>query len=279
MEIHRTMTSKAIILAGGMGTRMQRAHPSDDELGEEAARLADKGLKGLIPVAGRPFLDYVIGSLLESGSREICLVIPPANAELQEYIRDTEERTGARVTWAIQDEPLGTAHALLSARDFAGSDPFVMCNCDNLYPREALFRLSAIADDRSYVVAFDRDALLRESNFGGERVSRFAVVVVDANGQLEDIVEKPDDPERYMCNGKLRVGMNLYRFTPEIFLACERIDPDPERGELELTAAVLLLARERQVQVLFSSGPVIDMTGRGDIGAAQELLRERSPGF
>lgn len=273
------MTDKAIILAGGMGTRMQKAHPSGGELGDEAARLADKGLKGLIPVAGRPFLDYVISSLLECGLRDICLVIPPDNPELQDYIRDTEERTGAHITWAVQEEPLGTAHALMCARDFAGSDPFVMCNCDNLYPREALFRLSAVADDGSYVVAFDRDALLEESNFGPERVRRFAVVVADEDDRLVEIVEKPGDPERYMHEGRLWVSMNLYRFGPDVFDACDRIEPDPERGELELTAAVLLMAREQEVEVLFSSGAVIDMTGRADIAAAEEVLAERSVGF
>ena len=273
------MTEKAIILAGGMGTRMQKKDPGGEQLDEEAARLADKGLKGLIPVRGRPFLDYVIGSLLESGLRDLCMVIPPENRELQDYIREVEDRSGASISWAVQKEPLGTADALMSARDFAGADPFVMCNCDNLYPREALFRLSAISDDVSYAVAFDRDALLENSNFGEERVRRFAAMVADEEGRLEEIAEKPKEPERYMRQGKLWVSMNLYRFTADIFAACEQIDPDPERGELELTAAVLLLARKQEVRILYSSGAVIDMTRRGDIGSAAEVLAERSANF
>lgn len=273
------MTQKAIILAGGMGTRMQKARPQAEPLGKEAERLASKGLKGLIPVAGRPFLDYVIGSLIKVGLTEVCLVIPPDNDELIRYIEGTGNRSGIRVTWAIQEEPRGTADALMSGREFAGAEPFVMCNCDNLYPESALQTLVAAADETCCAVAFDRDTLLEESNFGAERVRRFAVVVADEDGQLEEIVEKPETPETYTRGGRLWVSMNLYRFTGDIFDACERIEPDPERGELELTAAVRLLAAEQDVRVVFSSGAVIDMTGRGDISAAEELLAGRDVGF
>ena len=61
--------------------------------------------------------------------------------------------------------------------------------------------------------------------------------------KLAAIVEKPERPEDYIRDGRLWVSMNLYRFTPHIFDACRRIKPDPVRGELELTAAVAILAR------------------------------------
>lgn len=273
------MTRKAIILAGGMGTRMQKKSEDAEPLDEETERLADRGLKGLIPINGQPFLDYVLGSLFAVDIEEICLVIPPGNDELQSYIEDAADRSGKNVTWAVQEKPLGTADALMSARNFAGDEPFIMSNCDNIYPESALAQLAQSSPECPCVMAFDRESLVKESNFGRERVRRFAVVVADDNGCLQSIMEKPRHPEHYERNGRLWLSMNLYRFTPAIFEACERIEPDPDRGELELPTAVLLLAQEREFQVAQCRGGVIDMTGRDDIPAVRELLDGVDPGF
>ena len=62
----------------------------------------------------------------------------------------------------------------------------------------------------------------------------FAAIVVGPDGELKEIVEKPPEPERYVRDGRLWVNMNLFRFTPEIFGSCRSIQPDPDRGELEL---------------------------------------------
>ena len=270
------MTTKAVILAGGLGKRMRKADGAGAPLAADAARMADRGLKGLIPIRGRPFLDYVIGSLLASGLRDLCLVVPPDCDELTEYVRRTSDRTGAAIRCAVQAEPRGTADALLAASAFAGAEPFVMCNCDNLYPAEALAQVAALSDRCCCVVGFEREALLRGGNFGADRIGRFAVMVVGKGNALAEIVEKPAEPERYVRAGKLWLNMNLYRFTPEVFDACRRIKPHPERGELELTDAVSLLVAEGRVpfRVLFSAGAVVDLTGRGDIAAAERLIGE-----
>ena len=272
---------KAVILAGGVGSRMRSGLAGGSALSAEATRMADLGLKGLIPVRGRRFLDYAVGGLLRAGLRRICLVVPPDSDLLVSYARRTSQLTGAEVTWAVQPQPLGTADAVASASDFAGTDPFVMVNCDTLYPEEAVARLSRVSDPCSYVVAFDRDALLRESNFGAERIRRFAALVVGDDGALRNIVEKPAEPELYMQGGKLWVSLNLFRFTPEIFDACRQVKPHPDRGELELTDAVLLLATRGKlpVRVIFSGGGVVDLTARMDVAVAERLLEGRSPGF
>ena len=272
--------AKAVILARGLGKRMRRADPAALKLADEAQRLASQGLKGMIPVRGRPFLDYVVDSLLAAGLNSLCLVVAPGCELLMDYVRRTGERTGAEMRWAVQQEPLGTADAVLAAEGFAGRDPFVMVNADNLYPADALGRLAAVSGGGCYVVAFDMEDLLRTSNFGAGRVRAFAAVAVTEDGRLADIVEKPPDPQRYETAGKLWVSMNLYRFTPEIFEACRRIEPDRQRGELELTAAVRLLARSGRVpfRVIFSGGPVLDLTGQADVASLEAMLEGRSPG-
>ena len=78
-------TRKAVILARGLGTRMQKDDGSAP-LDDRTADLASRGLKGLIPIHGRPFLDYVIAELLEAGLNEITLVVGPESDELR--VRD-----------------------------------------------------------------------------------------------------------------------------------------------------------------------------------------------
>lgn len=273
------MVEKVVILARGLGKRMRRADGID--LGPDAERMAQHGLKGLIPIGGRPFLDWVVGSLLKVGLRRMCLVIAPDADVLRRYARDTGELTHAEISCAVQHEPLGTADAVLSAADFVGTDSFIMCNCDNLYPEDALRALACAEETSCCVAAFDSEEMLRSSNFPPERVRAFAVVLSTPDGRLKDIIEKPREPERYAQGGRLWVNMNLYRFTPDIFDACRRIEPHPERKELELTAAVALVAKEGRVpfRVMQSLGGVLDLTSRGDVAAVERLLGGRTPGF
>jgi glucose-1-phosphate thymidylyltransferase len=250
---------------------------SDDgtaELREEVAELAAKGLKGLVPVAGAPFLDHVIGRLAEAGCVEVILVISPDAAEMHEYAHDASARLGVAVGYAVQKQPLGTADAVLAAEDAVGDEPFLLCNCDNLYPASVLRQMASLAGGNA-VAAFDRDALAGNSNFGAERVRSFSVVVADNDQRLSEIVEKPSDPEKYKRDGKLWLNMNLYRFTPDVFGACREVKPHPERGEIELTAAVNNMAAKRDIdfKVVRSTGPVFDLTSREDIKTVGEAVK------
>ena len=91
-----------------------------------------------MPLLGRPMLDYVADSLLCAGLRHVCLVIGPDADEMREAARRIEAASGARVVCAVQQEPRGTADAVLAAEEFAAGDAFVLTNGDNLYPTAAL---------------------------------------------------------------------------------------------------------------------------------------------
>lgn len=274
------MTKKAVILAGGLGSRMRR-NSADVELKGSSAELADKGLKGLIPINGYPFLDYVTGELVRAGFGELCLVIPPDCQELEKYCERASQQLGAQIIPAVQEEPKGTADALLAAESVLSGGPFVMCNCDNYYPGSVLRDLHEISDKSCYAVGFSRNALVENSNFGADRVDRFAVLTIEGEDNLAEIVEKPENPEDYADNGDLRVSMNLYRFTTDIFDACRAIEAHPERREYELTDAVRRLLREETVpfRVVFSEGPVVDLTARGDVVGAADFLPSHPAGF
>lgn len=274
------MIKNAVILARGLGTRMRRA-ADGVELGTVHADLAERGLKVLMPIAGRPFLDYIVDSLLTAGVKSVCFVVAP-EAQLMRHAADRiAEKSGAKISCAIQQEPLGTADAVLAAEECVGDEPFILCNGDNLYPAGALRQLTLGDPETCAVVAFDQEAMVLHGNIARERARDFAIVQSRDDGILARIVEKPPDPDAYRCDGRLWVSMNLYRFTPAIFEYCREVTPDPVRGELELTAAVDAMADAGwpEFRVLRCEEGVFDLTSRADIPSAARALAGRVLSF
>ncbi|MCK4601140.1 MAG: NTP transferase domain-containing protein [Phycisphaerae bacterium] len=260
---------KAVILARGLGTRMRKGDGSA-ELNDEQAAIADTGIKALLPI-DRPFLDYVLSALADAGYRRICLVIGPEHDEVRAYYKKTVQPERVNVEFAVQAEPLGTADAVAAAEEFAACEPFLMINSDNYYPIEALAGLREI--DGCGLAVFEREAMLLDSNIPRERLSKFAVVQVDDDGNLMRIFEKPDEQTIAALNEPVCVSMNCWRFGPEIFSACRAISPSP-RGELEITDAVQY-ARDSlgvKFRVLNFRLPVLDLSCRGDVASMAEKL-------
>ena len=93
---------KALVLARGKGTRMQRA---DRTAAVDAAQssVADTGLKAMIPFR-RPFLDYVLSALADAGCLDICLVIGPEHDVVRDYYERTRPPERVRITFAVQQD-------------------------------------------------------------------------------------------------------------------------------------------------------------------------------
>lgn len=263
--------NKAVILARGVGNRMRR---EDTSAGLASAQLeaANTGMKAMIPI-GRPFLDFVLSALADSGITEVCVVVGPEHRAIREYYESLRPRR-TKIGFAIQEQPLGTANAVLAARTFAGNESFLVMNSDNYYPVEVFSALRALAEPG--LAAFERDALVRESNIPRERVGAYALLQISRDGWLERIVEKParmDDG----VGGTVFVSMNCWRFDSGIFRACERV-PRSERGEFELSQAVQLGIDSlglRFKAVPFRAG-VLDLSYRSDIsGVAHRLAHIR----
>lgn len=261
---------KLVILARGLGTRMRRADGAAAIDGKQSA-VADAGIKALIPLGDRPFLDYVLSAAADAGLCKACIVIGPEQEAVRRYYEKEAGLKRMTVDFACQPEPRGTADAVAAAESFAGSDPFAVINSDNYYPVEAL---QALRQQPGCAVAlFERDAMLADSNVPSDRINKFAVAKISPEGHLDRIVEKPDDAMLASLPKPLWLSMNCWRFGPSIFEAARRIGPSP-RGEYEIPDAVQY-AMHQLGEVFYAvtvRAPVLDLTARGDIGPVASLL-------
>lgn len=259
---------KAVILAAGLGTRMRA--PTEAPMDDRQRRMAELGAKGLIPFHGEPYLSYSLSALADAGIVEVCFVVAPGESPVREYYeRARLERL--RLSFAVQERPIGTANAVLAAEEFAGGDPFLLINADNYYPAPALAAVAAI--DGTGMAGFRAESLSSRGNIPPERVAAYALVAVGADGCIDEIVEKPDPARVARMEGNAYVSMTCWRFETPIFAAARAIGPS-RRDEYELPDAVAYLVRSgTRVRVVPVSDGVLDLSSRGDVATASEHLR------
>ena len=204
---------KGLILSGGRGTRLRP--------------ITHTSAKQLVPVANKPVLFYGIEAMAQAGIEDVGIVIAPeTGGEIRDAAGDGS-RFGVKISYIVQDEPLGLAHAVLTARSFLGDSPFVMYLGDNLlqggisdlvaafreHEPDALILLTPVPDPQNYGVAELADAATGQT------------------GGVVRLVEKPAQPATDLA----LVG--VYMFTAQVHAAAEAISPSA-RGELEITDAI-----------------------------------------
>jgi glucose-1-phosphate thymidylyltransferase len=197
---------KGLILSGGRGTRLRP--------------ITHTSAKQLLPVANRPILFYAIDALRDAGITEIGIVIGHTGDEIREAVGDGS-RLGVSVCYLEQEAPLGLAHAIGIARDFTGTDSFVVYLGDNLIA-DGITRF--VDDFRSS----EPDVMILLARV--PEPQRFGVAEVDGD-RVVALVEKPPVPPSDLA----LVG--VYMFAPSIFVAIDAIEPSA-RGELEITDAI-----------------------------------------
>ncbi|QJR34388.1 sugar phosphate nucleotidyltransferase [Gemmatimonas groenlandica] len=267
------MIRSAVIMAGGLGTRMRR---TDDTATLEASQVAaaESGVKGMIPIK-RPFLEYVLSALADAGIVDVLLVIGPDHDAVRQYFTREAPPTRVRLRFVVQPAPIGTANAVTVAAAVLGDAPFLVLNADNYYPVAAFRELAT--EDSAGVVAFDREVLVRDGNIDAERVRAYAVLDLSRDGMLCGILEKPGDAFDLTSDAAKWVGMNLWAVTPAIVEACHRV-PVSARGEFELPEAVALALREGvPVRAVRLSAPVLDLSRRSDIAGVVDRLSSVDP--
>jgi len=191
------------------------------------------GCKPLAPVGlhGEAVIDLIAGDALAGGFGDVVLVVgPKTGAAIAYHVRRCFPAS-VRVTFAEQTVPLGTAHAVLSARKHVGDEPFAVVNSDDVYGVPALSRLAGhlAAEDTHAIVSFR----LRDTIVTGDPVTR-GTCSVRADGSLAGLVERrhvtrhvdgtftsADGLEPAVLGGDTPVSMNLWGFQPTIWPVLE----------------------------------------------------------
>ncbi|MEO7133549.1 MAG: sugar phosphate nucleotidyltransferase [Vicinamibacterales bacterium] len=263
---------KAVLLARGLGSRMKQDGDSA-ALSESQVRAAAAGAKGMMPIGARvtrPFLDYVLSALADAGCTSVCFVVAPEHSAIREHYEGAGRPSRLRIEYAVQPIADGTARAVQSAQHYAGLDPFMVLNSDNLYSAPVLCELVDL--DGPGLPAYVRDAIVHDSGFPPDRVAAFAAIEVDRDGYLMRIVEKPGQEYYDAAGPGALISMNVWRFDHRIFDACRDV-PLSTRGEYELPEAVgLAVERGVRFRTFSARGAVLDLSRRSDVAVVSERL-------
>jgi len=198
---------KALVLSGGKGTRLRP--------------LTFTRAKQLIPIANKPILGYVLDHISQAGIKDTGVIIAPETGkDVKNYVKDGAA-WNIKIKYIVQ-EPLGLAHAVKTARSFLAEDDFIMYLGDNLIGKAINTLL-----ERFWNENLDNLILLKEV----ENPTRFGIAVLDNQGAVAKLLEKPKAPPSNLA----LVG--VYIFSNKIHQAVDRIKPS-WRGELEITDAI-----------------------------------------
>lgn len=159
---------KAVIMAGGMGSRLK-------------AITGDRP-KPMVPLLGRPLMEYILELLRSQGFDQVCAAVRYRAGDIMAHFGDGS-RFGVEMQYRVEEEPLGTAGAVKNCRDFYGGEDFLVISGDAACD----FRLSRLMEEHKRRGAAVTLALCRYS----EPLS-YGLAVTDGEGRIRSFVEKPD---------------------------------------------------------------------------------------
>jgi glucose-1-phosphate thymidylyltransferase len=237
---------KGLILSGGKGTRLRP--------------LTYTAAKQLVPIANKPVLFYAIEDLVESGVRDLGIVVGDTHEQIRAAVGDGS-RFGAKVAYVEQNAPLGLAHAVKISEPFVrdgGDGRFVLFLGDNFIREGVSAFIHEFGESRANAMIL----LYRVPN-----PQAFGVAEIE-KGRVVRVVEKPKDPRTDLAI------VGIYMFDQHVFEAASSISPSA-RGELEITDAIQwLVDHDYDVQARVVAGHWIDTGKMSDMLEANRLVLE-----
>ena len=216
---------KAVILAAGKGTRMRE--------------LTNELPKPMLRVHGKPILEHIVAGLVGVGIRQFCIVTGWKAEVIEGHFGDGA-RLGVEIRYARQVVQDGTGKAPELAKEFVGTDTFLLTYGDILVKPETYRQMI----DRFGTSSFS--GLLTVTQ--GEDVTQGGLNFFDEQFCLQRLIEKPSAAqiEQLRAEGWLKAGRpiwynaGIYIFEPVLFDFTARLQKSP-RGEYELTDAIIAL--------------------------------------
>lgn len=215
---------KGIVLAGGRGTRLQ---PFTHIIKKE-----------LLPVYDKPLIFYPLNTLKKSGIKEVVIVTDPKNLGSIVEILGKGEELGLHIDYAIQNKPLGMAHALLSAKHLVQNDTIAVINGDNIFEESFKDAIEKFSSGAQIVITKVKDP------------QRSGVVTFKGKSILH-IEEKPKHPK----SNWIQTGFFLY--DSQAFTLIKELEPS-RRGEYEITDLNNCYIREGQMGYIKAKGKWFD---------------------
>ena len=211
---------KGIILAGGSGTRL---YPITIGLSKQ-----------LLPIYDKPMIYYPISVLMLAGIRDIAMITTPEDQDQFKRMLGDGSQWGLSLTYITQPSPDGLAQAYLLAEDFLAGAPSAMVLGDNIFFGHGLQKLLAEADE-----------IADGGTVFGYHVAdpeRYGVVRFDSEGQVQEIIEKPEvPPSNYAVTG-------LYFLDGDAPKLARQVTPSA-RGELEITTLLEMYLKAGKLTV------------------------------
>ena len=235
---------KAVVPAAGEGTRLRP--------------LTEDTPKALVEVDGRPILSHCFDRLQALDVDEFVVVVGYLKEQIIDYYGDGYQ--GTPITYTHQREATGIAHALLTAEEHVDDD-FLLMLGDNVFDANLSDVVTRQQEQRT-------DAAFLVEEVPSDEASRYGVCDTNDYGEIENVVEKPDDPPSNL------VMTGFYSFSPAIFHACHLVQPSG-RDEYELSDAIdLLIQSGRTIDAIPLDGWRVDVGYPKDRDRAEKLLRE-----
>ncbi|HEX5329448.1 sugar phosphate nucleotidyltransferase [Sulfuricurvum sp.] len=179
---------KAVIMAGGFGTRIQP--------------LTNSIPKPMLPIMNRPMMEHTIVSLRNLGIKEFIILLYFKPDVIKEYFEDGS-KWGIKITYVIPDDDYGTAGAVKKAQEYIGDENFIIISGD-------------LVTDFDFQAIFDyhksKNSKLTITLTSVENPLEFGVVIANEEGKIEKFLEKPSWGEVFSDT----INTGIYIIEPEI---------------------------------------------------------------